>query len=475
MIRALVVSAFLLLPSSFAGADWPAWHGGPQRTGAASADAVGPKTPQPAWVFQPAGEPFIGSAALVGDKVIVPGVGTLGGGSVRCLNAADGKLVWKAPNPKAAGPDTGPLLSIVSAPAAVGGRLVLGEGMHQHEKTALRCLSLADGSLLWAMPIDSHLEGGPSIVGGRVYSGAGGQGVVCLEMDTVVIPRKAVEAEKDLKPAKEFADLLDKELPAERAAAAWLKEQQRQVEEAKKDCLPPVDVPRPRPKVVWQTGAGKLHVDSAVTVADGAVFAGSAFIDNENVGERCVLALSAADGSVLWKKPVAFNPWGSPSYADGRVLVGCSSIRFDPKEVAGAKGEVIAFDAKTGAEVWKKPLPGGVLSAVARVGGTGYVSCTDGKVYALDAATGNTVWTYDAKAAIFCTPAVADGWVYVADLKGVVHAVDAETGAGKWTLDLAGITPKADGPVYSSPVVGGGRLVITVGGEKGSVVCIGGR
>jgi len=458
-------SLFILTAASVASADWPTWHGGPQRTGCADGKA-GPRAGKVVWTVKEK-EQFIGSPAVRGDRIVIGSVGALGPGVIRSLTL-DGKPVWQIPTQAIPGLDAGSLRmqSIVSAPALVGNYIVIGEGMHQHERTALRCLDAATGQLNWSLLVDSHLEGGPSIIGNRVITGAGGRGVMCLEIDKVVLSRAAVKAAAPLKVTPEYDALLDKELALDVARAAWNKEWAKQIEIAKKDDLPPDDLPRPAPRVLWNAGAAALHVDAAVTVSGDSVFVGSSFIDAEKVGKRVVLALSAKDGKMMWEKPVAFNPWGPPSVAGSTVLVGCSSIRFDPNEVGHAKGEVIAFAASDGKQLWSRALGGGVLSAVAVDGGTGWVTCTDGKLYALDIATGNISGTYDAKAPIFATPAVVAGVVYVADLKGVIHAVDAKTRVALFTLNLG----DSLGSVYGSPVLSGGRLYVA--GLNGALVCI---
>jgi len=163
------------------------------------------------------------------------------------------------------------------------------------------------------------------------------------------------------------------------------------------------------------------------------------------------------------------------------VLVGCSSIRLDPKEVAGATGEVVAVELDTGAVKWRKDVPGGVLASVAVKGGLAVFTAADGKVRAWDAFTGQEKWTYDAGAPFFAGPAVTGRTVYAADLKGVVHALNLADGTKEWVLDL-GAEPatKAPGMVYGSPVVYRGRLYLATCslGEKAAqapnvVVCIG--
>jgi outer membrane protein assembly factor BamB len=210
------------------------------------------------------------------------------------------------------------------------------------------------------------------------------------------------------------------------------------------------------------------------------VLAASAYLDDEKTGERALVCLKAKDGEVLWKTPLKLNPWAGPTVGP-YVLVGCSSIRLDPKAVAGATGEVVAVELDTGAVRWRREVPGGVLSSVAVKGGLAVFTATDGKVRAWDAFTGREKWAYDAGAPFFAGPAVTNDTVYAADLKGVVHALGLTDGKKEWALDLAANPAvKAAGMVYGSPVVHGGRLYLAtcnLGDTRGQpanvVVCIG--
>ena len=120
------------------------------------------------------------------------------------------------------------------------------------------------------------------------------------------------------------------------------------------------------------------------------MLAASAFIDADRVGKRVLACLKAADGSVAWETPLKLNPWAGPTVAAGDlVLVGCSSIRFDKKDIKGATGEVVAINLADGSIKWRKDIPtGGVLGPIAVKDGLAVFTATDGNVRAFDAATG---------------------------------------------------------------------------------------
>jgi outer membrane protein assembly factor BamB len=212
------------------------------------------------------------------------------------------------------------------------------------------------------------------------------------------------------------------------------------------------------------------------------VLVGSAFLDEEKSGDRALLCLNAKDGKELWRAPLKHNPWGGPTVIGDTVLVGCSNIRFDPKDLPRGQGEVVALSLADGKEKWKRPVvKGGVLSPVSVAGGLALFTATDGKIRGLDLEKGQLKWTYDGKTPFFAGTAVAGDVVYAADLNGTVHAVDLAKGTKVWTLDLASHTAvKSPGSVYGSPVIHGGRLYVATSnldapaGRKGTViVCIG--
>src|SRR5262249_3102685 len=150
---------------------------------------------------------------------------------------------------------------------------------------ALHCLMAADGKALWQLVLPGsliHLEGSPTIAGGKVYIGGGAAGVLCVHPGRVTLEGK----ELDLPQIQEVLDQRWKELQA------------KYKDELKKNpcfAVPPSEdqLPRPTPQRVWQQGKEKWHVDAPVTVAGDRVLVASAFLDKEKVGDRAVLCLDA--------------------------------------------------------------------------------------------------------------------------------------------------------------------------------------
>jgi outer membrane protein assembly factor BamB len=446
---ALFLCAFAALrePLVTAAEPWSTYRGNLQRTGNTDGLA-GPAAPKVLWVHR-SHEHFIAAPVPAGDRLYVSGLGAFNVSTISAL-AVDPKslqrVIWSKTTPYLK-------LPTVNSPAIADGKLIFGDGMHQTDGATLHCLRAEKGLPSWQFPVPGklvHLEGSPTVADGRVYFGGGAAGVICVDANRVTLDGKEMDQaaiQKILE--KRWAELLAKF-----------------EEDKKKDpdfAVPPSEdqLPKPAPIKLWQQGQDKWHVDAPVAVAGDRVVVASAYLDDEKVGDRALFCLDAKTGDIRWKSPVRFNPWGGPSVQGDLVVVGGSSIRYDPNLLKGAKGEVVAFDLNTGKEKWRKDAPGGVVSCVALSDGLAIATATDGKVRAFNLADGERRWIHDAKTPLFAPVAVVAGTVYAGDLRGVVHAINANDGNAKWTLDLGSHTDvKAPGMVYGGPVVHGGRLYV---------------
>lgn len=457
--RALVLA--VLAAGTATAQDWPAHRGGPARTGSVDGQA-GPSSPKILWTFR-SKEQFLAPVSAAEGRILAVSLGAFNTGSVRAMETSDGRVAWSrgAPDVK---------LPTVGAPVTASGTMYFGEGMHQTNGSSLHALRALDGRALWRLDVPGelvHIEASPCVVDGRVYVGAGSGGVLCVDAGRLTLEGKVVTA-------GEAAAALD---------AKWKALVDAYEIDKKKDpdfAIPPTEaaLPKPSPALAWEKGKGAWHVDAPLLVSGGRVYAASSYLEKEKLGERALVCLNAADGAELWKTPLKYNAWGGAALAGDRLIVTCSSMRYDPKELPGAKGEVLGLGLD-GTVAWRRDYDRAVLPTAAAAGDVAIVCDTSGEIHALEAASGKPRWSRKTGAPYFGGAAVAGGAVYAVDLDGTLHALSLSDGAVRWTLELAAET-KAPGRVYGGPVVHGGRVYVatttlegpSAGGET-VVICIG--
>lgn len=456
---------WLILFPLLLAADWTTYRGDARRSGGDG--KPGPSTPKVLWAFKTK-EHFVAAPVPYQGRLFVSGLGFVNTPTFYALHTdptTKTRVAWSK---------TAPVLELptVSSPAVLGGRLIFGEGMHQTNGASLYGVRVDTGLPLWQLKIEGnlvHLEGSPTIAGGKVYLGGGAAGVLCVDPSNLTLEGKSVDA-----------DAIGKAIEAKRAELVKKYEEAK----AKKDpfAQPPKDsdLPRAAPALVWQVGKERWHVDAPVAVVGERVLVASAFLDKEKVGSRALYCLDAATGKLVWEAPLAINPWGGPSVEGDTVVVTGSSVSMAPDELKGAKGVVAAFDLANGKLRWRKELPGGVLSCAALTKDMAVVTCTDGKVRAYGLEKGTLRWTSPSVAPFFAPAALSDDTAFVADLDGVVYALNIKNGVPRWKLDLgAAAEVGSPGMVYAGPVLDAGRLYVATcnlagknAGKVTAVVCI---
>ena len=139
--------------------------------------------------------------------------------------------------------------------------------------------------------------------------------------------------------------------------------------------------------------------------------------------------------------------------------------------VGSSSGYLWSLGAKDGRELWRRRVPGDVLSRPLYVPSRDllYVGLGDGCLYALDPDSGKERWKYCTKGVIYARPTYHRGMVYFANERNRVFALDAETGSWQWSYDRempAGFTIQGHSPV----IVSGNRAY--AGFADGVLVCL---
>jgi outer membrane protein assembly factor BamB len=190
------------------------------------------------------------------------------------------------------------------------------------------------------------------------------------------------------------------------------------------------------------------------------------------------------DFQIAWKKSFGkkggktFHVTAPPVSAEGRIFV------------MDGEADVVALDAKSGSQIWRKdlrPAAGSIKKAGFmgllpkkndRLGfGGGVAVGADNKLYVasgfrfvaqLDAASGNLNWTQQVTTPIHAAPTVADGRMFVVSTDNELLTFDAATGAPGWTYQA--LSEPARILAASSPAVSGDTVV--AGFASGELVAL---
>ena len=325
-------------------APWSTYRGNNRRTGNTD-NVTGPEKPKVLWFIRSA-EHYATAPVPCGTDILFPGARRVHNGVVNCfpMTPKDVKAIkptWTK------GP---PLIRLptVSSPAIADGKVIFGDGMHQTDGAVLYCLPADGGNLLWTLQAPGklvHMEGSPSVSNGRVYLGGGAAGVMCVELNTVVLDGK---------------ELSVKEIPA---LQVWALEEVAGEVRGREEEGPRLRYP----------ADGKR---SAQAVAEGGLDAGQGagtwmrrcsspatrcswrrrFSTRRRKATRRVLS-RRGDRQGILENAVDVQSLGRAVLAGDTVIVTTSTIPYDPKEIEGSKGEVVAIDLATGKEKWKSRRP----------------------------------------------------------------------------------------------------------------------
>ncbi len=290
-------------------------------------------------------------------------------GALYCLDRTTGAVIWTFHDGRR-------MKQVFSSPVVVGGKLYIGEGFHQDSECKVYCLDAATGKKLWDFPTRSHTEATPFVADGRVYVGAGDDGLYCLDAAT--------------------------------GAQVW--------------------------------NFPGFHIDAGALVVGDRVYGGCGVGDEHKT--TCVFCLDAKTGKPRWRVGTALPVWSRPVVSGGRVYVGTGNGRLNESAERPA-GEVLCLRADDGAEVWRKPLPDGVLAPLSLDRERVYFGCRDRGFYARRRADGALAWRRELGSPIVAGAAVAGcaccetaSRLYVAGSAGLLTCLEPATGEVLWSKDL---------------------------------------
>jgi outer membrane protein assembly factor BamB len=315
---------------------------------------------QPSWIAS--------SPRVAGGRVYVGAVHSSAfrsSGAAYCLDAGTGEVRWSFN-------DGGKMVDVFSSPCLADGRLYIGEGFHQNTGCKLYCLDAATGKKLWDFPTRSHTEATPCASGGKVYCGAGDDGLYCLDAAT----------------GKERWHLKGLHVDANPVVAGGRVYGGSGVgDEYKETALFCLDAETG--KELWRVPTD-LPVWGMPAVEGGFVYAGIGngnFLESAERPAGAVLCLEAASGKRVWRYDVA-------DAVLTHVAADADRVYFGSRD-----GNCYALERKEGKLAWKVGLGSPVVASPALVAGEGgaalYVLGSGGHVCRLEAATGQVEWRFD--------------------------------------------------------------------------------
>lgn len=135
---------------------------------------------------------------------------------------------------------------------------------------------------------------------------------------------------------------------------------------------------------------------------------------------------------------------------------------------ADSGGNVVAVDAGTGEQIWKKSLDSPLAGGVGLGGNLLVVAGTDGDVFALEAETGEQRWSVRVTSEVLAAPAVNDAVVVVQSHDGKLVGLHASNGERRWQYEI-------DSPILtlrgtSPPILSDGMLI--AGFANGKLVAL---
>ncbi len=144
---------------------------------------------------------------------------------------------------------------------------------------------------------------------------------------------------------------------------------------------------------------------------------------------QSLVAYNLDDGTYLWKRDYG-DIEVTPLVLDRRIYFG------------NLEGAFFCVDRATGDQVWKFELPDnrrllGFRSSPAAEDSTVVAGADDGNVYAFQAATGAVLWRVRGAAEVVAPPSIHGRTVFSGNLRGEVTATDLATGTVRWKFETS--------------------------------------
>jgi outer membrane protein assembly factor BamB len=325
---------------------------------------------------------FASSPLVEGDAVYASySEMTLRAATLVKLDRKDGKKIWEFLG------KNDDLMQMISTPCLADGKLYFGEGFHDDLNCKVYCVDADTGKEVWRFKTAGQTESSPAVANGKVYIGAGNDGVYCLD--------------------------------AKKGEKLWR--------------YPPADY------------KGRLlRFGGGMRVVGNRLYCGTGIDRNQkdDKGETAAFCFDADTGKLLWQIAVPYPVWSTPIVKDQLVFLttGNGDVFEDAKEPGGA---LLCLEADTGKEKWRFKVNNGIIEAPAVDGHRIYFGCRDGQIYCVGRADGKERWKHFLESPIIATPALDSDptgdrsfGVFVAATSGKVCCLNPQNGDIVWTYNL---------------------------------------
>ena len=365
---------------------WMNFGGNAARTGNVDGKQ-GPEYGEEIWRFRESLDraPFISSAAVVGGCVYVGSDNN----HLYCFDAKTGEVIWRFETE----------YEVFSSPAIAYGKVYVGEGLHYTDDAKFYCVDAKTGKLVWDFQTRSHTESSPAISdklswpSGRVYFGAGEDGVYCLNAETGEKIWQYQGVHVDSSPI---------------VVDGWCYFGSG-YGISRFHCVNALDGNlRWKYDLEYPSWGGPAVVNGRVYFAIG----NGNFNVSDDEPYGAVMCLDVENGEKIWSFEADDSVLTSVAVANGRTYFGSRDANL------------YCLKADTGEKIWNYQTDSPIGSSPAVVGLNVYFGCDDGKIYCLDAEDGEPKWSFDASksdaitfdARILASPTIADGKVYVGSM-----------------------------------------------------------